>query len=1033
MKKYLPLFVFSLIALPGAALAIDYGGPYTEPNCAPPACNVAAPINVGTSPQEKKGGLLINTPGTQAAFSVVGSSWFYAQPLQTVQTVVAHFLGKIRIGGGSPKENRVLVAEDPNGNATWKDLSVICQETGACGGGGGLAPGTVQGQTIYWDKLSKAWKNSVAVFITNNAAGTKQSLQVGNSVPNSADDIFYVSGSSNFQGKIKINTPTSASTDKNGDVLTLINSTTGEADWKTPAIGTGGNSGPWTLDGNNIYNSNTGPVGIGTGNNLNSSYKLQVEGAVSVSKDNFLTFGNGLAKNSSQDASINMTPLASGINTLDIQGGYLPMAPYVGRVIRLFDIVQINTAAHVDKICNRLGQNCKLVDNIGDGLPDGTDKSTLRYDGSKNKWVSNTALTNDGTNIGIGTQNPGSDLEVNRTKTGTTEIKTINGSTGQAIAQVGAYNTSASGFEDGTRIITTGPGYVNSGNNDPAFTSDTGILRSGANLRGLNISANSGDIGMFVGASKALTINRATAGNIGVGIDVPTTKVDIAADGAGISLRSRGNLLLNSGNDDGARLVWRGGPSNGLGYRARVGADGSLGFFEKEGGSTALRIYQPNDSYYNVNPGMVYAPNLKSDALTATYAVAKHLQVDTRGSAFVPAKDKILVALNDNGDATWKTPADIGINGGATYTPGTGIAISASKVISNTSLNTDNQTLALSGNTLSISGGNSVTLPTGTTGATYTAGSGINIANGVITNTAPNVNQTLTVQYNTATQGNELVLSNGGNPIPYLPVAANNQTMYFNNGWKVNPYFTIDGAGSATFLGQILTNNLATKNLQVSTGPNSSVKGQVLTADDTSGTAVWKDAPTLPTNGNDGATVRYNATGKNWLANNALVSNGLKVGVGLASGIASFTNEAVFQVYGGLKTDALYVNPNGNNTVAPGGVLTAMSSNGAAQWQEPSVSTLYCEWAKTPVGAATTGNCTAAKSPVQSTNNNYVLLCPADHPKVISGGAWCDSNRSALRESRPTGVDTWKVSCRSTDDIINTATDPDGASMLCSK
>lgn len=52
----------------------------------------------------------------------------------------------------------------------------------------------------------------------------------------------------------------------------------------------------------------------------------------------------------------------------------------------------------------------------------------------------------------------------------------------------------------------------------------------------------------------------------------------------------------------------------------------------------------------------------------------------------------------------------------------------------------DNQTLSLVSNTLSISGGNSVTLPTGTT---YTAGTGINISSNVISNTAPD--QTVTI------------------------------------------------------------------------------------------------------------------------------------------------------------------------------------------------------------------------------------------------------------------------------------------------
>ncbi len=82
--------------------------------------------------------------------------------------------------------------------------------------------------------------------------------------------------------------------------------------------------------------------------------------------------------------------------------------------------------------------------------------------------------------------------------------------------------------------------------------------------------------------------------------------------------------------------------------------------------------------------------------------------------------------------------------GGGSYTAGTGINIAGS-VISNTgdlSATNEIQTLGLSGNQLSLSlGGGTVTLPTGTT---YTAGSGIGIVGNVISNTAPDLNVTLT-------------------------------------------------------------------------------------------------------------------------------------------------------------------------------------------------------------------------------------------------------------------------------------------------
>jgi hypothetical protein len=71
----------------------------------------------------------------------------------------------------------------------------------------------------------------------------------------------------------------------------------------------------------------------------------------------------------------------------------------------------------------------------------------------------------------------------------------------------------------------------------------------------------------------------------------------------------------------------------------------------------------------------------------------------------------------------------------------------------------DNQTLSISGNQLSISNGNSVTLPTGTI---YTAGSGINISGNTISatdNSATNELQSLSLS------GNTLSLSNGGGSV----------------------------------------------------------------------------------------------------------------------------------------------------------------------------------------------------------------------------------------------------------------------------
>ena len=103
--------------------------------------------------------------------------------------------------------------------------------------------------------------------------------------------------------------------------------------------------------------------------------------------------------------------------------------------------------------------------------------------------------------------------------------------------------------------------------------------------------------------------------------------------------------------------------------------------------------------------------------------------------------------------------------GAPVYTAGSGIGITGTTIsaLDNSPTN-EIQNLSITGNTLSISGGNSVNLPTGTT---YTAGSGINIAGGIISAvdiSATNEIQTLTLSGNTLSisGGNSVTLSSGG-------------------------------------------------------------------------------------------------------------------------------------------------------------------------------------------------------------------------------------------------------------------------------
>ncbi len=105
------------------------------------------------------------------------------------------------------------------------------------------------------------------------------------------------------------------------------------------------------------------------------------------------------------------------------------------------------------------------------------------------------------------------------------------------------------------------------------------------------------------------------------------------------------------------------------------------------------------------------------------------------------------------------------------YTAGTGINIAGSVINNSGDLSTTNeiQSLSLAGNTLSISSGNSVTLPTG--GTTYTAGTGITITSGTIAAVDPSITNEI---QSLSLSGNTLSIS-GGNSVT-LPASGGGVT-----------------------------------------------------------------------------------------------------------------------------------------------------------------------------------------------------------------------------------------------------------------
>ena len=113
---------------------------------------------------------------------------------------------------------------------------------------------------------------------------------------------------------------------------------------------------------------------------------------------------------------------------------------------------------------------------------------------------------------------------------------------------------------------------------DAGNTSPSNVVAVGASSK--VIADNATAIGYRAYANVANTlilgqvngVNGATENtNVGIGTTTPSERLEV-----------NGNIMINSGVSDGARLIWRGGSGGTQEYRARVFTDGRLSFFPIE-------------------------------------------------------------------------------------------------------------------------------------------------------------------------------------------------------------------------------------------------------------------------------------------------------------------------------------------------------------------------------------------------------------------------------------------------------------------
>lgn len=182
-------------------------------------------------------------------------------------------------------------------------------------------------------------------------------------------------------------------------------------------------------------------------------------------------------------------------------------------------------------------------------LPPGTSGSTLRHNGTS--WVSNTNLYNNGTNVGIGTTNPGTyKLNVNGTMyangvyVSTPGGSWITGKTG-TVGLNGAVAQTASAYHPMLRQTTASGHVINLGGLGDSFGFygyDVNRTLNGTDYSFVMNLANgtmTASHNMVVGGTMTASSNMIVNGNLGVGVPNPTVKLDVS----GGAIRTNNQLI----------------------------------------------------------------------------------------------------------------------------------------------------------------------------------------------------------------------------------------------------------------------------------------------------------------------------------------------------------------------------------------------------------------------------------------------------------------------------------------------------------
>jgi hypothetical protein len=271
--------------------------------------------------------------------------------------------GQVKITGGSPGAGKVLTS-DAVGLATWQEPT---------GGGGPDGDWAVSGNNMY--------------------SMPSGNVGVGTSSPTTKLDV-------NGQMRIRGGSP--------GDGKVLTSDSTGTASWRQPTGG-GGPDNDWTVSGNNMYATPSGNVGVGTSS---PSAKLEVNGQVRI-------------VGGSPGAGKVLTSDASGLASWqESTGGGGPDSDWAVSGNNMYTMPSGNIGVGTSSPTTKLDVNGQM--RVRGGSPGAgkvltSDASGLASwqeptggGGPDSDWAisGSDMYARPSGNVGIGTMNPGSKLEV---------------------------------------------------------------------------------------------------------------------------------------------------------------------------------------------------------------------------------------------------------------------------------------------------------------------------------------------------------------------------------------------------------------------------------------------------------------------------------------------------------------------------------------------------------------------------------------------------------------------------------------------